>query len=119
VARRIARKSPAPARWHAHRKLGSRTRGKREAREVIMEDQKKVKVVYTVVERGEGKSFWVRVGVGSTNRDGSLNLRLDAIPVNGLLQVRDWEPYDRRSDTAETQARPRLRAPDPAVESLV
>ena len=84
-----------------------------------MEDQKKVKVVYTVVERGEGKSFWVRVGVGSTNRDGSLNLRLDAIPVNGLLQVRDWEPYDRRSDTAETQGRPRLRAPDPAVESLV
>lgn len=84
-----------------------------------MDDQRKVKVVYTVVERGEGKSFWVRVGVGSTNRDGSLNLRLDAIPVNGLLQVRDWEPNDRRNEIVEGQTRPRLRAPDPSVESLV
>jgi hypothetical protein len=50
-----------------------------------------MKVVYTVVERSPGKSVWTRVGVGFVNRDGSMNLRLDAIPVNGTLQVRDWE----------------------------
>ena len=34
------------------------------------------------------------------NHDGSWNLRLDAIPVNGTLQVRDWEAREneRRPD---------------------
>jgi hypothetical protein len=83
-----------------------------------MEEQtKNMKTVFTVVERG-GKSFWVRIGAGFTNRDGSLNLRLDAIPVNGMLQVREWEPFDRRTDTAET---PRLRSRphDATADSLV
>jgi hypothetical protein len=80
-----------------------------------MEEQakntKEMKAVYTVIDRGQGKSFWVRVGVGFTNRDGSLNLRLDAIPVNGSLQVRDWSepPGDRRSDGLEP-VRPRTRS---------
>jgi hypothetical protein len=81
-----------------------------------MEDQtKSMKTVYTIIERGQGKSFWVRIGVGFTNRDGSLNLRLDAIPVNGTLQVRDWEPYDRRAEAGDGQASP--ARPDPAQPS--
>jgi len=81
-----------------------------------MEDQtKNMKAVYTVVERGQGKSFWVRVGVGFTNRDGSLNLRLDAIPVNGTLQVRDWDPYDRRPEGADGQATPGRAGPGQTV----
>jgi hypothetical protein len=72
-----------------------------------MEDQaKSMKAVYTVIERGQGKSFWVRIGVGFTNKDGSLNLRLDAIPVNGTLQVRDWVPYDRRPEASDAQGAP-------------
>ncbi|MCC7537528.1 MAG: hypothetical protein IT379_14990 [Deltaproteobacteria bacterium] len=51
-----------------------------------------VKVVYTVVERPGGKSFWVRIGAAFTNRDGSLTVRLDALPTNGTLQVRDPMP---------------------------
>jgi hypothetical protein len=46
---------------------------------------------FTIVEResqGETKSFWVRVGVAFTNRDGSINVFLDALPVNGKLQLR-------------------------------
>jgi hypothetical protein len=79
-----------------------------------MEDQtKNMKAVYTIIERGQGKSFWVRVGVGFTNRDGSLNLRLDAVPVNGTLQVRDWEPYDRRPEGADPQAASARPAPSP------
>ena len=81
---------------------------------------KNMKSVYTVVDRGQGKSTWVRVGVGFTNRDGSLNLRLDAIPVNGMLQVREWEPGDRRSDSADTQTHAaRLSARDKPLDSVV
>jgi hypothetical protein len=53
----------------------------------------KMKTVYTVTERG-GKSYWTRIGVGFTNRDGSLNLKLEAWPINGNLQVRDYDPAE-------------------------
>lgn len=56
----------------------------------------KMKAVYTVIERSPGKSYWTRVGVGFVNQDGSLNLRLDALPTNGTLQVREWEAKDDR-----------------------
>jgi hypothetical protein len=62
---------------------------------------KQMKAVFTVVERGQGKSYWTRIGVGFVNRDGSLNLRLDALPINGTLQVRDWEPMDRFAADAQ------------------
>ncbi|MGA7119670.1 MAG: hypothetical protein WBY94_06200 [Polyangiaceae bacterium] len=69
-----------------------------------------MKVVWTVVDRGQGKSFWTRVGVGFVNRDGSLTLRLDAVPINGTLQVREWqEPYERRADSTDAAARPRAK----------
>ena len=61
-------------------------------------DQKQMKIVYTVVEGRDGKSFWTRVGVAFVNRDGSWNLKLDAIPTNGTLQVRDREFEDRKPD---------------------
>jgi hypothetical protein len=63
-----------------------------------MDQQKKeMKVVYTVVEGTGGKSWWTRVGVAFVNRDGSWNLKLDAIPTNGTLQVRDREFDDRQT----------------------
>ncbi|MCA9588018.1 MAG: hypothetical protein KC657_21995 [Myxococcales bacterium] len=61
-----------------------------------MEHGKQMKVVYTIVERSQGKSFWTRIGVGFVNKDGSIQLKLDAIPTNGTIQVRDWEPRDDR-----------------------
>jgi hypothetical protein len=67
------------------------------------QQQKSMKVVYTVVERGQGKSFWTRIGVGFTNKDGSLNLRLDAVPINGTLQVREWEPATDRASGDRAQ----------------
>lgn len=70
-----------------------------------------MKMVYTVVERSPQKSFWVRLGVGFVNRDGSLTLRLDAVPVNGTLQVRDWEKRDwaERRVPEEDLGVPRVR----------
>lgn len=48
------------------------------------------KAVFAITERGD-KSYWTRVGVAYTNRDGSLTLKLDALPISGTLQVRDEE----------------------------
>jgi hypothetical protein len=54
------------------------------------QSQRAMKSIYAVNERG-GRSFWTRIGVGFENRDGSLTIKLDALPVNGTLQVREWE----------------------------
>lgn len=48
------------------------------------------KEVYTIVEKeGDKKARWIRVGIGFVNKDGSINIILDALPLNGKLQVRD------------------------------
>jgi hypothetical protein len=89
-----------------------------------MDDQgKSMKAVWTMVERpqqnGAGpKSYWTRVGVGFVNRDGSITLRLDALPVNGTLQVREWEPQERRQDLGEAP-RPRPRPQQAPSDSLL
>ncbi len=45
--------------------------------------------VYTIVERDGGeKSLWVRVGIAFVNKDESLTISLNALPVNGRLHVR-------------------------------
>lgn len=44
--------------------------------------------VYTIVETGGEKNRWLECGIGFTNRDGSLNVLLNALPVNGRLHVR-------------------------------
>ncbi|MFN2433640.1 MAG: hypothetical protein ABR599_12665 [Gemmatimonadota bacterium] len=43
---------------------------------------------YTIVETGGEKSRWLECGVVFTNRDGSFNVLLNALPVNGRLQLR-------------------------------
>lgn len=56
------------------------------------------KDVFTIIDRGEGKkSFWLKIGAAFENKDGSWSVTLDALPVNGRLQIR--EPQERQSDT--------------------
>jgi len=70
-----------------------------------MLEENKVKIAYTVVERNkDGRKFWVRVGAAFVNRDGSLNVRLDAMPVNGELQIRDYQPREARESSSRDQA---------------
>lgn len=62
-----------------------------------------MKAVYVINERvtktGETKSFWTKIGAAFDNRDGSLTLKLDALPLSGTLQVReDQEPKRPRED---------------------
>lgn len=65
--------------------------------EAQVKDIKTHKVAWALSERN-GKTYWSKVGVVFTNRDGSLNVKLDAIPVSGNLQIRDWEPRDDAPD---------------------
>jgi len=59
-----------------------------------MSGDKATRAVFVVVERPtpEGpRSFWTKIGDGRDNRDGSIALRLDALPLSGTVQVRDAE----------------------------
>jgi hypothetical protein len=61
------------------------------------------RAVYVITERAtpEGsKSFWTKVGAAFENRDGSLTLKLDALPLSGTLQVRDDDKDRERRDRA-------------------
>src|SRR5262249_4592303 len=73
----------------------------------------KMKTVYAITERG-GRSFWTKIGVGFANRDGSISLRLDAVPVNGTMQVRDYEPreWERKSREVEPNGRSPIAFPN-------
>ncbi len=53
------------------------------------------RVVYAITERGGLRSAWVRIGSAWTNRDGSITVRLDALPVSGVMQIRDGEPAQK------------------------
>ena len=55
--------------------------------------EKIMKSVYTVAGEGD-KKRWVKIGVAFTNVDGSLNVLLDAFPVNGQLHIRDRKIED-------------------------
>ncbi|MEO8797055.1 MAG: hypothetical protein ABI551_04150 [Polyangiaceae bacterium] len=62
---------------------------------------KTFKIVYAVTENKQGKSFWTRIGIAFVNRDGSLNVKLDCVPVGETqMQIRDYEPLEDRPDRA-------------------
>jgi hypothetical protein len=56
-------------------------------------DYSKMKIVYVITKRND-KSFWNRVGVAFINGDGSINVKLEALPVSGELQIRDYTPRE-------------------------
>jgi hypothetical protein len=49
------------------------------------------------IERKDRTTFWMRVGTGFLNRDGSLNLYLDAFPITGKLQVREAREHEEET----------------------
>jgi len=69
-------------------------------------DGKKRWNVYTIRKRqGSDRNYWMKIGVGFVNNDGSINLYLDAAPLDGKLQLREWsEEEARRADRANGAA---------------
>lgn len=57
--------------------------------------------VYTVIDSTQpgGRAFWQRVGSAWSNKDGSLNIVLNALPVNGKLHVRAPNPKDEEQES--------------------
>jgi hypothetical protein len=62
-------------------------------------DQSKLKVCYVITSRGD-KKYWNRVGVAFVNSDGSINVKLESLPVAGELQIRDYVPRDEHAGTS-------------------
>ena len=63
------------------------------------------------IREGKGGSIWVRAGSAFVNKDGSLNVLLDVLPLDGKLHVR--EAADKRDGvqaarTAGAQDKPVL-----------
>ena len=72
-------------------------------------EQTKFKVAYVITERND-KTYWNRIGVAFTNKDGSINVKLDALPTGGTLQIRDFEPREEMDD-ANDHLPPRIQRP--------
>ena len=54
--------------------------------------------VYTITERN-GKSYWIRIGAAFVNQDGSETVLLDALPVNGRMQIRTARSASNKVET--------------------
>jgi hypothetical protein len=65
-------------------------------------DNSKMKYVYVISGKGERK-FWNKVGVAFVNRDGSLNCKLESLPIDGELHIRDYTPKDERASSSERE----------------
>jgi len=54
-------------------------------------EKKIAKDVFTITENNDDskKDRWTNVGVAFENKDGSLNVILNALPVSGKLQIRE------------------------------
>jgi hypothetical protein len=78
--------------------LGENGTNRRESLEHMKtREPKKILKIYTIVEKpGSKRRIWLDIGVASYNRDGSISAKLDALPVTGVIHIREFEP--RRVD---------------------
>lgn len=52
--------------------------------------------IWHIRDREGKKAFWTEIGVGFTNRDGSIALKLNLVPIDGgMIVVKPLEAYDR------------------------
>jgi len=62
--------------------------------ETMNGDGKKPLALFAILERN-GKTVWLKVGAAFPNRDGSIAVNLDAIPVGPYrLQIREQRSWD-------------------------
>ena len=58
---------------------------------------------------GRANAVWVRAGTAWVNRDGSMNIYLDVLPLDGKLHVR--EAAEKREAAGETGFKPANGSP--------
>lgn len=63
-----------------------------------MEGARPIKEVFHIIEREGAKTLWNRIGIGFVNKDESITIRLDAIPLTGVLQVRNMRSTTQRKE---------------------
>jgi hypothetical protein len=61
----------------------------------MADKNQETKNVFALTEKGE-RTYWTKVGVAYTNRDSSINVQLDALPVSGRLQIRSDDKSEQR-----------------------
>ena len=74
-----------------------------------MTDPSRMFKVLTPVDGRDGKTWWMRLGTGFENDDGSMMLYLDAFPATGKgkLYVRRFDERDiERMTSRRTEPRP-------------
>ena len=57
-------------------------------------EKNQLKEVFTIIETGEEKNRWIKIGVAFVNKDNSINVVLNALPINGKLNIRDPKPSE-------------------------
>lgn len=77
------------------------------------------KVLCPIPKRDGTGKFWMRVGSGFRNKDNSINVYLDAMPVRGdvTLQLREMDENDLRERDAGRQSSPPPHALMPPAPS--
>ncbi len=72
-----------------------------------MKESITLKDVFAITEResagGEGNDRWTRIGIGFVNRDNSINVVLDAMPLNGRFHIRDRQPRGSENRSYENK----------------
>ena len=58
-----------------------------------------MKNVYVIVEKEGAKAYWLKVGAAFENKDGSLNVVINALPLDGRLHIR--EPFKDEKEADE------------------
>jgi hypothetical protein len=66
-------------------------------------DPSRMKICYQI-NQSSGKSYFNRIGVAFVNKNGSINVKLNSLPLNGEIHIRDYVPFAERNvvSTRET-----------------
>jgi len=67
-------------------------------------------VAYNITQNASGKNRWNPVGVAFENKDSSINVKLNSLPVGGQIQLR--VPQERTETPPAEQAQPEKFLPD-------
>ena len=66
---------------------------------------------------GKNASSWVKAGSAWVNRDGSLNVYLDVLPLDGKLHIREAHEKRDSAGDSHSEARSTLANGSPAMEA--